>query len=327
MKKILLFFSLIIFSVTVLSGCDDTKQEEDNNKINIVTTIFPEYDWVREITKGNENIELSMLLDKGVDLHSFQPTADDIVKVSSCDMFIYVGGESDKWVQDALAEAVNKEMVVINLLEILGENAKEEEIVEGMENGEENEEENENAKVDVEYDEHVWLSLKNAEKLCSAISDGLIQMDPANEELYISNVSSFVNSISELDKKYEETVNQAAVKTVLFGDRFPFRYMVDDYGISYYAAFSGCSAESEASFETIKFLAEKTDELGLGAILQIENADGKIAQTIIDTTAEKNQKVLTLNSMQAVTLDDVNAGVTYFSIMESNLEVLKQALN
>ena len=313
----------MVLAVSMLTGCG-AGASKDNGKISIVTTIFPEYDWVCEITKGNENVEITMLLDKGVDLHSFQPTADDIVKVSSCDMFIYVGGESDEWVEDALAEATNKDMIVINLLDVLGDSVKEEELVEGME-GEEEEEESEEEE-GLEYDEHVWLSLKNAEVICQIISDELCKLDPANKDLYGKNAKSYIGQLDSLDKEYEAAVNEASVGTVLFGDRFPFRYMVDDYGLDYYAAFVGCSAESEASFETIKFLADKADELGLSVILQIESADGKIAETIVETTASKNQEILTMDSMQSVTAKDVSDGATYLGIMESNLEVLKQAI-
>ena len=324
MKKLISSLCVMMLAVSMLTGCGKGTSK-DTGKISIVTTIFPEYDWVREITKGNENVEITMLLDKGVDLHSFQPTADDIVKVSSCDMFIYVGGESDEWVEDALKEATNKDMVVINLLDVLGDSVKEEELVEGME-GEEEEEEAEEEE-GPEYDEHVWLSLKNAKVLCQYISDELCKLDPDNKATYEANVKAYINELDALDKEYETAVSEALVKTVLFGDRFPFRYMVDDYGLDYYAAFVGCSAESEASFETIKFLADKTDELGLNAILQIESADGKIAQTIKDTTSSKNQQILTMDSMQSVTAKDVSDGATYLGIMRDNLSVLSQAIN
>lgn len=324
MKKLISVLCVMVLAVSMLTGCG-TDASKDNGKISVVTTIFPEYDWVREITKGNANVEITMLLDKGVDLHSFQPTADDIVKVSSCDMFIYVGGESDEWVEDALKEATNKDMIVINLLDVLGDSVKEEELVEGME-GEEEEEESEEEE-GPEYDEHVWLSLKNAEVLCQYISDELCKIDPDNKETYETNVKAYIAQLDTLDKEYEAAVSNASVKTVLFGDRFPFRYLVDDYGLDYYAAFVGCSAESEASFETIKFLADKTDELGLNAILQIESADGKIAQTIKDTTKTKSQQILTMDSMQSVTAKDVSAGATYLGIMQENLSVLSQAIN
>ena len=270
-----------------------------------------------------DHAEVTMLLDNGVDLHSYQPTADDIIKISDCDLFIYVGGESDGWVEDALKEATNKEMQVINLLDVLGEQVKEEEVVEGME-AEEEESEDEN---EPEYDEHVWLSLKNAETLCNAITDALEEIDPANKDAYAANAASYLEKLAALNGEYQTVADNAARKTVLFGDRFPFRYLVDDYGLSYYAAFAGCSAETEASFETISFLAGKVDELRLPCVLTIEGAQHKIAETIVQNTAEKNQSILTLDSMQSTTSTDVANGTTYLSVMESNLDVLKQALN
>ncbi len=328
MKKLLSLILVAALSLTLLAGCGaSSKRTETSEKLSIVTTIFPEYDWVREITNGVDNVDITMLLDKGVDLHSFQPSADDIVKVASCDMFIYVGGESDEWVEDALAEATNKDMTVINLLEVLGDLVKEEELVEGMEGEEEEEEGEEEEEEGPEYDEHVWLSLKSTAVICQNIADELGKKDQANKATYDKNVSAYIKALGSLDKEYADAVSGALKSTILFGDRFPFRYMVDDYGLNYYAAFVGCSAESEASFETIKFLADKVDELSLGAILQIESADGKIAETIKETSKDKNQQILTMDSMQSVTAKDVAEGAKYIDIMRSNLEVLKKAIN
>lgn len=302
-----------------LTGCGAQKPAQ--KKLSIVATIFPEYDWVMQILgERAKDADVTLLLDSGVDLHSFQPTAKDIITISNCDVFIYVGGESDEWVEDALAEAVNKDMVVVNLLEALGEDVKEEEIVPGMEAEEEEEGEEE-----PEYDEHVWLSLRNTAKLCGNIRDALIAADPDGKEVYSANANAYIAKLNALDQKYQSTVDAAPVKTLLFGDRFPFRYMADDYSISYYAAFVGCSAETEASFETIAFLANKVSELGLNHVMTLEGSDGKIAQTII-STAGSNADILSMDSMQSCTMKDVKAGVTYLSIMEKNLEVLTQAL-
>ncbi len=335
------------------SETENSQVKEDNSgsdKLQVVTTIFPEYDWVREILGDQaENVDLTMLLDNGVDLHSYSPTAEDILKIAECDLFVYVGGESDEWVTDALKEKANDDMVVINLMEVLGDSVKEEELVEGMEEGEhehsedhededeehehsdeeahEDEEEHHHEEGEIEYDEHVWLSLKNTEILCDAISSALQSVDPENAEAYSSNAAAYMEKLENLDAQYEETVNGASIKTVLFGDRFPFRYLVDDYGIDYYAAFVGCSAETEASFETIAFLAGKVDELGLNSVLTIEGEDHRIAETIVENTQSKDQQILTMDSMQSTTSSDVEGGTTYLSIMESNLEVLKTALN
>ena len=322
MKK---FISAVVagfLALGSLTACNSAGAKE-NGKLEIVTTIFPEYDWVMNVLGDKaSDAEVTMLLDNGVDLHSFQPTAADIMKISSCDLFIYVGGESDEWVEDALKEAVNKDMIVIDLLDELGDAVKEEELVEGMQ-GEDEEEEEEG---EVEYDEHVWLSLRNAQVLVKSISDALQKIDSANADTYKKNADSYIESLKALDADYKAVVDAASTKTILFGDRFPFRYMVDDYGLTYYAAFVGCSAESEASFETITFLSKKVDELSLPVVLTIEGKDKRIAETIIENTASKNQKVLTLDSMQSVSSSDVKNGTTYISIMESNLSVLKEAL-
>ena len=319
MKKITALLLALFMLVGVLAGCGKQNDTNQTDKLSIVTTIFPEYDWVREILGDKaDNAEITMLLDNGVDLHSYQPTADDIVKISDCDLFIYVGGESDEWVEDALRNAANGNMKVINLLEVLGDSVKTEEIVEGMQEEEYEYEE--------EADEHVWLSLKNAKMLVRVISKALQELDPNNKDIYAANADAYVKKLSALDAEYQAAVDAASNKTILFGDRFPFRYLVDDYGLRYYAAFVGCSAETEAGFETISFLAKRVDELKLPCVLTIEGAQHKIAETIVRNTTAKNQRVLTMDSMQSTTSKDVKNGTTYLSVMEKNLSVLKEAL-
>lgn len=525
MKKTLSLLLCLVLMLGILAGCGKTPTANNNNadgkKLSIVATIFPAYDWVRQILgERASDVELTLLLDNGADLHSYQPTADDMVKISNCDMFVYVGGESDEWVEDALANATNKNMVAINLMDVLGDSVKEEEIVEGMEhdhdhhhdhgeseahskevstfeddqvqdrsltdwdgewqsaypyvldgsldegfahkaesgkmtpeeykayyaagyetelkaiaiNGETNiitytdvngktcaspykyvgyyiqdwstgtraamyrfealdkasgapifielndhiiepcqaehfhfrssntgfddiedpesrwptffpaawdaedvleafighdhgdDDDHHHEDGEVEYDEHVWLSLKNATVLCGEIVRRLSILDADNQEIYAANGMAYIDRLNALDEQYQTALNAAKVKTVLFGDRFPFRYLVDDYGLDYYAAFVGCSAETEASFETIVFLANKVDELGLNTVLTIESGDGKIARTIIENTAAKSAQVLQMDSMQSTTAQNVADGATYLSIMEKNLDVLKEAL-
>lgn len=341
MKKITALLLALFMLVGVLAGCGKQNDTNQTDKLSIVTTIFPEYDWVREILGDKaDNAEITMLLDNGVDLHSYQPTADDIVKISDCDLFIYVGGESDEWVEDALRNAANGNMKVINLLEVLGDSVKTEEIVEGMqeeehehEDAEEHEHEDAHAHEDAEEheheeetDEHVWLSLKNAKMLVRVISKALQELDPDNKDIYAANADAYVKKLSALDAEYQAAVDAASNKTILFGDRFPFRYLVDDYGLRYYAAFVGCSAETEAGFETISFLAKRVDEWKLPCVLTIEGAQHKIAETVVRNTTAKNQRVLTMDSMQSTTSKDVKNGTTYLSVMEKNLSVLKEAL-
>lgn len=510
MRKIKIISVLIILMIAmeILTGCSNknstgirSNRENINNndkKISVVSTIFPQYDWVRQIIGENsDNYELTLLLDNGVDLHNYQPSTDDIIKIATCDMFIYVGGESDNWVEDILKNATNEDMVVINLLDVLGDSVKEEEIKEGMqhdhihthtsENFEDTEVQDrslsdwtgewqsvypylldgtldevmeskasEGDKTASEYheyykigyetdvdkieindssitfyknsvastatyeykgfeiltydsgtkgvryqfeavgdtngapryvqfsdhaispgksehfhiyfgdegfdtllkemdnwptyyeeglsgsqiaedmmahehehesDEHVWLSLKKAQTITNYIAEKLEELDAKNAAIYEKNVNAYHLELESLDKKYQEVVENATCKTLLFGDRFPFRYLVDDYGLDYYAAFSGCSAETEASFETIVFLANKVDELDLNNIMVIETSDQSIAKTIAQNTKRKNQSILTMDSMQSVTSSDIISGVSYLSIMESNLDVLKEALN
>jgi len=368
MKKLIAgIAALVMLFTSVLCGASVAEAK----KIRIVTTIFPIYDWVRQIVGNGDNVELTMLLDSGVDLHSYQPTAQDIMKVATCDTFVYVGGESDEWVEGALAESVNPDRVVVNLVEAMGEDVRMEEIVEGMEhdhdhdeeedhehdedeehdhdeeedhehdedeehdhdeeedhehNEEEHEHDEEGHEHEDEVDEHVWLSLRNAQKLVKALAAALGQADPANAVSYNENAAAYIEKLAALDAEYAAAREAADFDTVLFGDRFPFRYMVDDYGLNYYAAFSGCSAESEASFETIAFLAGKVDELGLTTVLTIEGDNHRIAETIVQNTAAKDAKVLLMDSMQGTTGADAQNGATYMEVMEKNLEVLKQAL-
>lgn len=329
MKKYISVLVAAMLMGVLVCGCGQSapadvaaaESTQSADGLSIVTTIFPEYDWVKEILGENPNgAEVTMLLDNGVDLHSFQPTADDIIKISTCDMFVYVGGESDEWVDDALKEATNKDMIVVDLLDVLGDQVKEEEVVEGMEHEHEHEE------GEIEYDEHVWLSLSNAETLVKEIKNSLVKLDAENAAVYEANYETYSKKLEALDAQYKQAVDDASVKTVLFGDRFPFRYMTDDYGLDYYAAFVGCSAETEASFETITFLAGKVDELSLKTILTIEKSDQKIANTIKENSSSKDQQIHALDSMQSTTSADVNNGASYLGIMESNLEVLKKAL-
>ncbi len=504
---------------TAAEAPSETADSTASEPLSIVCTIFPEYDWVREILGDHaENAEITYLLQNGVDLHSYQPTAEDMMKIAECDLFIYVGGESDEWVENTLSAAENPDRQVINLMEVLGDSAKVEELKEGMQESEhehdhdhskevstfeddevqdrplsdwegdwqsayplvldgsldeawehksedgsmtaeeykeyytkgyksdyaaisihddhikftdndgnvtesdykytgyfiqnwstgtkaamyrfeaedkasgapiyiefndhmiepekaehfhirmsnesydaivdpegnwptffdaslspegvceevighdhkdedeDEEHEHEHEEGEVEYDEHVWLSLKNAKVLCAEIADKLGVLDAANAADYKANLTAYTEKLDALDSDFQTLVDGATVKTVVFGDRFPFRYFVDDYGLDYFAAFIGCSAETEASFETITFLSQKVDELGVSTVFTIENSDQKIAQTVVENTKDKNQQITALNSLQSVNAQQVESGATYLSIMQENYNTLKEAL-
>ena len=328
-----------VLTVSAFCGCGASRMAADSDQkggsvpqnaanaaaYSIVCTTFPQYDWIRNIIgDDSDKFQLTMLLDQGTDLHSYQPTAEDIAKIADADMFVYVGGESDGWVESALKEATNKDMKVVNMLDTLGTAVKVEEVVPGMQAEEEEEtEEGEGP----ENDEHVWLSLRNVVTLTDVLSENIQEIDPANKEDYVENAGKYVDKLNDLDGRYALTISKGRRQAILFGDRFPFRYMADDYGLTYYAAFVGCSAESEASFETITFLAQKVDDLKLPVILTIEGADHNIAESIKNATESKNQEILTMNSMQSVTAEAVADGETYLNVMEDNLNVLSQALN
>ena len=315
--------SLVLFTIFFV-GCNDTEKVDTakGKKLSVVTTIYPEYAWVKEILGARvDSLDLVLLVKNGMDLHSFNPSAKDIATIANADVVVYVGGESDQWVAKALAATPKAGRVALNLMELLGDRVKTEEVVEGMEH--EHAEEAE----EVENDEHVWLSLKNAEILVRQLAEAVAKLDTAHATEYHMNAALYIAKVSALDAQYRATVESAERKVILVGDRFPFRYLVDDYGLKYYAAFVGCSAESEASFETVAFLANKMDSLSLPAILTIDGGDGKIAQAVL--TASKKSKdapVLTLNSMQSVTEEQINSGVDYLSMMQDNLEVLKKVL-
>ena len=280
-----------------------------SGKINVLCTVFPLYDWARNIA-GN-TAEVSLLNENGADMHSYQPTAADIVRLHSCDILIYTGGESEKWVAEVIKQSDNKNLKALNLIELLGDKAvtEREEGAERRENGD-------------ETDEHIWLSLKNAEILTDKIAAALSGADNKNKDIYKTNAAKYAERLAALDKEYTEALKNAKHKAMIFADRFPFRYFTEDYGLDYYAAFPGCSAETEASFETVIFLAKKADENG-DCIFITETSNGDIAKAVNRNTAKRNKKILTLDSMQSVSKKDIKNGLTYISVMQKNLETLK----
>ena len=352
LKKILALvcFSFIlcnIFSCSSKEVKNDTgsvtaSESTNQNKktIKVVSTIFPIYDIVRNVVP-DENYELTLLLDSGIDIHNFSPTAKDILKIGEADLFIHIGGESDKWVDRTIESSQNKQIKTVNLMNELAAFVKEEEIVEGMQHeheehedethdeheGETHEEGEEHEHEEHENDEHIWLSIRNVKEMTRAIAKKLIEIDSENQNKIQENANAFIEKLDALDKKYVEVSQNKKYDTILFGDRFPFRYLVDDYGLKYFAAFSGCSAEAEASFETVAFLANKLDELNLKHICALKGAEPRIAKTIVTTSKNKDRGIVLFNSMEGITNVNDAENTNYIKIMEENLEALKSAIN
>ncbi len=342
-KSIIAAIAAFILCIGVLAGCAGgtqspgassasassapSAQAAAGGRISVVCATFPAYDWVRQVVGEQAgSFEVTYLMDSGTDLHSYQPTVEDIAKVAEADLFVYVGGESDEWAADAVEAAANPGLRTVNMLEAVGDAAVEEEVIEGMQEEAEEGHSDESVEEGPEYDEHVWLSLRNAQVLVDAIAGELATIDAQNASVYTANADAYKADLAALDARYADAVKAAAKDTVVFADRFPFRYLVDDYGLKYYAAFVGCSAETEASFETVAFLAKKVDELGLGSVLVIEKSDQGIARTVVETTQAKNQEILVMDSLQSATQAEADGGKTYLGAMEDNLAILAKAL-
>lgn len=326
--------SVGLISAFALTGCEftgnpDTASEsvsENDEKINVVATIYPQYDFSRQIAGDCANV--TMLLGPGEESHTYEPTPQDIITIQNADVFIYVGGESESWVDSILDSVDIGSMEIISLMECV--DPVEEELVEGMEDDEhehdeyDEHDESADSAEEVEYDEHVWTSVDNAQIISQAIADALCDADKANEETYRTNCEKYLSELSNLKKEFNSVVNSAQRNTIVFGDRFPLRYFADEFGLEYYAAFPGCSEQSEPSAGTVAFLVEKVREEKIPVVFSLELSNGKIAQTIAESTGAE---VLTFQSCHNITMDDFQNGITYIDLMEQNVEVLKKALN
>ncbi len=339
----------LVLCLSLLSGCAKPVQMADKDENVILCTTFAAYDWVREILGDTDTFTCRMLVDNGVDLHSYQPSAQDIMKIANCRMLVYVGGESDTWVSDALVESGNENIVAISLLDLVGDRALNEVELEGVEghhhhdhddedhdhdeHGHEAEitdydehgHEAETTDHDDHYDEHVWLSLKNAIVCTETLADAITKLDSGNSQKYAANAKAYTGELEALDADYQTMRDTATQTTILIGDRFPFLYLAEDYDIHYFAAYSGCSADVEASVHTVTYLAEKLQEYQLPAIYVVDNGTDSLARTIAES-ADMTPEILHLSSMQSVTKDDIEKGCTYLSYMEENLQMLKEGL-
>lgn len=304
------------FLLTGLVSCtsSDVYNQASDGKISVVTTIFPQYDFARQI--GGDNINVTMLLKPGAESHTYEPTPMDIIKIKNCDLFIYNGGEGDVWI-DTILESLDTSVNTLAMMDCV--ETVEEEVIDGMTSKEEEEGEEE-----PEMDEHVWTSPENAVKIVSEISDKLCECDSDNAETYISNTERYISELNELDNRFSEIISQGNRKTIVFGDRFPFRYFADAYGLDYYAAFPGCSSESEPGASTMIYLVDKIKSENLPAVFTIEFSSRKIAETLSESTGAE---ILEFHSCHNVTTDDLENGETYISIMNRNADNLKKALS
>ena len=314
---------------------NNNEENNDDKPLKVVCTIFPDYDWTKNIIGDvSDQVELSLIVKNGVDLHSFQPSTQDILEISTADILVYVGGVSDNWVSDVLKTVKNKDMKVVNLMEVLKDRVVVKEEIEGMQPHEhEHEVETDFSDInfkdthnDIVYDEHIWLSLENAKICCTAIAKEMALARPKLGRVFSKNCSNYIFNLDEMSSDFVKLAKNFKSNTLIFCDRFPFRYLLEDYGFNYYAAFAGCSAETEASFETIAFLSHKVQELEARAVVVIENSDKKIARTVIQNANRLDTKIATLDSMQSTTLDDAKNGKTYLDTMYKNLKTIQAVL-
>ena len=321
MKRLLSLIIICALCLSLVACGGQAVQQQDDGKLTIVATIFPEYDWLRNLTAGSENIELKLLIDTGVDLHSYQPNVNDIVTISTCDVFVYTGGASDVWVEDALETAMNEDLLVINLMELL---EHERELCADDDHDHHDHEEEEHVHT---ADEHVWLSLRNAEILCHELLHILQELDEENSNLYAENFANYEAKLQALDVRYHEALSAAKHHDIVFADRFPFTYLMEDYGLHHHAAYEGCSADTEVSFETFARLSAAVDALGVSHVVVIDDSDLRIANTVISASGNKACGIGRLQTMQAISRRQINNGITYLDIMSENLTVLEQVLN
>lgn len=313
MKKYFLAVLAAILIVLCLAGCESTYTGKADT-FDIVCTVFPQYDWIKNITDGVENVTVTLLCGSS-DIHSYQPSVQDIVRINGSDMVVGIGGESDSWVFSSLQSET--ETIPVNLMEVLyGEDVQHHSHTEDCDH----------SHTEDVNDEHIWLSVKNAIVVTEYLAELLCEQDPQNREVYSANAKAYCDTLREMDAKFEEVCEKSENNTVVFADRFPFRCLFEDYGINYFAAFPGCSADTDASFDTVISLAEKLDEYSLEYVAVTENTDGKTAKAVIENSNDKSRSTVALDSMQSVTVKDIDGGENYVEIMENNLESIAKLL-
>ncbi len=315
-------FSLLLAGMMLLgglSGCSAPAEQEEG--LSVVATIFPQYDFAQQVMGGDDN--LTMLLRPGQEVHSYEPTPQDIIAIQNCDLFIYVGGESDAWIEDVLDGMDTSNMVILSLMDVV--DPLEEDTENVLENPEEHDHQEDGTHLhEEEYDEHVWTSPKNAMLITQAICDALCEIDPDNAGQYQANTADYLTQLEALDAAFQEVIGDAGRDTLFFGDRFPLLYFVREYGLNYYAAFPGCASETEPSAATVARLIDLAREEEAPVVYQIELSNGNIARSIADSSGARVETFYTCHN---ITADDFNAGETYLSLMQRNVESLKEALN
>lgn len=319
MRKMFTVITAMALFVLLITGCgaqkeQPTQKDDTKQPLKIVTTIFPPYDFASQITQGKASV--SMLLPPGAESHSYEPTPQDILKIQNCDVFIYTGGDADAWVDKILSSMDTSKMTIIKMMDCVP--TVEEQVVEGMQPDEDEAESS-----GPEYDEHVWTSPANAMKITQSISDELCKLDPDNKTYFQKNTQDYIDKIGKVDQEFKDIVSHASRKTIVFGDRFPLRYFADEYGLKYYAAFPGCSTETEPSVNTIKYLVDKVKAEKIPVVFYIEFSNHKTADSICEATGAK---ALMFQSCHNVTKKDLDSGKSYVDIMTENAQKLKEAL-
>ena len=327
-------------SAGTAGGRADPADNADDGKISVVTTIFPPYDFVREI--AGDEADIKMLLKPGEETHSYEPTPQDIIAIQNSDVFIYTGGENDVWVEDILSSMPDSDLVTLRLVDCV--ETVEEEQVEGMKGsaGHDHDEEDyddvhgghtdeadeadgeDEEESPHEADEHVWTSPVNASLIAEQIKNVLSKADPDNRGMYEENTLAYQEQLAELDGQFREVVDHAKRNIMIFGDRFPFRYFADEYGLEYYAAFPGCAGDTEPSAATMAFLIEKVKEEKVPAVLKMELSSPDTANAIAEATGTEVKVFYSCHNLSA---DDFENGETYLSMMQKNVETLKEVLN
>lgn len=313
MKRFGLVFLMIV--IFLLSGCNiKSSHNEDNKKINVVTTIFPQYDFTRQIAK--DKVNLKMLIPPGAESHSYEPTPQDIINIQKSDLFIYVGGENDEWINNILSSMDTSQKAIISLVncvDTLDENF--DTIAPDQENDKNKEK---------ETDEHVWTSPINAIKITKKISETLCKLDSKNSDFYNKNTNEYTKKLNNLNDSFKNIVSHSKRNTLIFGDRFPFRYFTEEYGLNYYAAFSGCASQTDTNATKLSFLIDKIKKNDIPVVLKMELSNDNIARSLAEAT---NTKIRTMYSCHNASKDDFESGITYLDYMNKNLNLLEEALN